>query len=218
LSYWQRKCQNARVTARKEIDGRTQRAERSRGAIVRALFELIGEGNPQPTAQQVAERADVGLRSVFRHFADMETLYAELGARVQDEASPYLRDVPTDGGVEARLARIVEQRADFYEVIAHYKRAGNLARRRSLFLQRQHGRLVRDLRERLERALPELARAPQSALEALDMVLSFDAWDRLRTDQRLSRERASAALEFAALALAAGLTRGSAARARGRRR
>ena len=185
---------------------------------MRALFELIGEGNPQPTAQQVAERAEVGLRSVFRHFADMETLYAELGGRVQTEAHPYMRDVPTDGDVEARLAKIVEQRADFYEVIAHYKRAGNLARRRSNFLQRQHGRLVRDLRERLQRALPELERAPESMLEALDMILSFDAWDRLRTDQRLSRERASAAVEVAVLALAVVVTRAPAAKGRGRRK
>src|SRR5262245_26963929 len=107
LSYWQRSCQNADVTARNQmrnqLDGRTQRAERSRVAIVRALFELIGEGNPQPTAQQVAERAEVGLRSVFRHFADMETLYAELGARVFAEALPHMRDAPTDGGIDDRL-------------------------------------------------------------------------------------------------------------------
>lgn len=202
------------MTARAQIDGRTQRAERSRDAIVRALFELIGEGNPQPTAQQVAERAEVGLRSVFRHFADMETLYAELGARVWAEAVPYLRDVPTDGSVEDRLLRVVAQRAEFYEVIAAYKRAGNLARRRSAFLQRQHGRLVRELRERLVSSLPELARAPGAVTEALDVVLSFDAWDRLRTDQRLTRDRASAAVEAAALALGASLSDGARAKAR----
>jgi AcrR family transcriptional regulator len=201
-----------------QLDGRARRAERSRDAIVRALFELIGEGEAQPTAQQVAERAEVGLRSVFRHFADMDTLYAELDARVQEEARPLLRDPPSEGSVAERALVIVAQRSQFYEGIAHYKRAGDLGRRRSVFLQRQHARLVRILRDRLLRALPELARAPESVVEALDVVLSFEAWDRLRTDQKLSRERATAAIETAVLALVARLPRSAPHKGRGRKR
>jgi AcrR family transcriptional regulator len=207
----------AERTAAAAADGRARRAERSREAIVSALFELIGEGNPQPTAQQVAERGRVGLRSVFRHFADMDTLYAEIGARVSEEALPLLHDAPVAGTVEERLIEMIGRRAAFYEAIAHYKRSGNLNRRRSPFLQRQHGRLVRELRERLTRGVPELARAPESLTEALDLVLSFDAWDRLRSDQKLSRERATAAVETAALALVSRLSRDSAVK-RGRKR
>ena len=203
------------MTMRPQLDGRALRAERSRDAIVRALFELIGEGEPQPTAQQVAARAEVGLRSVFRHFADMDTLYAELAAYVQAEALPLLRESPTAGSVAQRVLVIVAQRAAFYEAIAHYKRAEELGRRRSPFLARQHARLVRELRERLVRALPELAGVPESVVEALDVVLSFDAWDRLRTDQKLSRERAKAAVETAALAL---VQRTAPQKGRGRKR
>ena len=47
-------------------DGRVQRSERSREAIIRAMLDLIGEGIASPTAQQVALRADVGVRTVFR--------------------------------------------------------------------------------------------------------------------------------------------------------
>jgi AcrR family transcriptional regulator len=206
------------MTMRPQLDGRARRAERSRDAIVRALFELIGEGDPQPTAQQVAQRAQVGLRSVFRHFADMDTLYAELGARVQEEARPLLREPPTAGSVAERALVIVAQRSAYYEVITHYKRAGDLGRRRSPFLQRQHARLVRELRDRLLRALPELERVPESVIEALDVVLSFEAWDRLRTDQRLSRERATAAVETAVLALVAELPRAAPQKGKGRKR
>jgi AcrR family transcriptional regulator len=206
------------MTMRPQLDGRARRAERSREAIVRALFELIGEGDVQPTAQKVAARAEVGLRSVFRHFADMDTLYAELDARVQAEALPLLRDPPTTGSATERALVIVAQRSAFYEAIAHYKRAGDLARRRSPFLQRQHGRLVRELRARLLRALPELTRAPENVVEALDVVLSFDAWDRLRLDQRLSRERAAAAIETAVLALVAELPRSAPQKGKGRKR
>ena len=55
-------------------DGRALRSERSRRPIVEALFALVGEGVLQPTAQQVADRAGVGIRTVFRHFEDMDAL------------------------------------------------------------------------------------------------------------------------------------------------
>ena len=57
-------------------DGRRLRTERSKQAIIDAGLELIHEGQLVPTAQQVSERAGVGIRSFFRHFADMETLFA----------------------------------------------------------------------------------------------------------------------------------------------
>jgi AcrR family transcriptional regulator len=55
-------------------DGRVRRSERSRAAIVQALFELIGEGVLLPTADEVADRAAIGIRTVFRQFKDMDTL------------------------------------------------------------------------------------------------------------------------------------------------
>ena len=58
-----------------------QRGERSRQRIVAALFDLVGAGVLQPTAQQVAARAGVGMRTVFRHFSEMETLYAAMNGR-----------------------------------------------------------------------------------------------------------------------------------------
>ena len=54
--------------------------------------------------------------------------------------------------------------------------------------------LLRALRADLLRALPELRRAPADLVEALDLALSFEAWDRLRTDQRLGRDRARDAM------------------------
>ena len=76
------------------VDGRRLRSVRSRGAIVNGLFELIGEGNLTPTTHQVAERANVGIRSVFRHFEDMEALYATLDERLTDELRPMLQRTP----------------------------------------------------------------------------------------------------------------------------
>ena len=194
-----------RIAARETetVDGRARRSERSRHAIVTAFFELIGAGNPQPTAQQVAARAGVGLRSVFRHFEDMDSLYAELIERVQAAALPLLRDPPQTGTLEERALEIVRHRSAFFEALSPFKRSGDIVRHRSVFLQRQHGAVVRELRDRLLRGLPELDAAPEAVTDALDAALSFEIWDRLRRDQKLSRERATEALNAVALALVA---------------
>ena len=180
--------------AEPSTDGRQRRSERSREAIVQALFELVGEGILQPTAQQVAEAAGVGIRSVFRHFADMESLFVEMDGRLQRDALPLLRGTPPEGDVEKRARALADRRIAFFEKIAPYKRAGTIQRWRSEFLRGQHGTLVRALRADLLRWLPELRGAPADLVEALDLALSFEAWDRLRTDQRLGRERARDAL------------------------
>lgn len=189
-------------------DGRVRRSEKSREAIADAMFELVGEGVLQPTAQQVAERAGVGIRSVFRHFDDMEGLFAAVDARLRSEAIPLLREIEPEGALERRAGDLVERRVRLFERIAPYKRSANLARARSPFLRARHGALVRELRENLLRWLPELERAPTDLVEALDLATSFEAWDRLRSDQRLSRERAQVALERIVLALVDDLVTG----------
>jgi AcrR family transcriptional regulator len=184
-------------------DGRVRRSERSREAIVGALFDLIGAGQLQPTAQQVADRAGVGIRSVFRHFSEMETLYRAMDARLEGEAIRLLT-VPSEGGTPAaRVRALVRQRVALFERIAPYKRAANLIRWRSAFLQQRHLRMRRVLREDLLARLPELRRAPAAELEAIDLLTSFESWDGLRNDRRLAVKAAAAVVERAVLALVA---------------
>ena len=170
-----------------------------------ALHDLIGEGRPTPTAQQVAERAGVGLRSVFRHFSDMETLYAAMDARVRAEVTPLFETAPPEGDLRRRARALVAHRVSLYERIAPWKRSGNAHRWRSPFLRERHGAFVRQLRADLARWLPELERAPEPLAHALELATSFEAWDRLRGEQRLSRERAQDALAHVVLALVDGL-------------
>jgi AcrR family transcriptional regulator len=186
-------------------DGRARRRERSGRAIVDAMMALVSEGTLEPTAQQVAARARVGLRTVFRRFSDMESLFAEMGARVQAEALPLLADAGRGGDLGERARDLVHRRALLFERIAPYKRAANLRRWRSPFLLQCHAQLVGALRADLVRSLPELRRAGTGVTEALDLMTSFEAWDRLRTEQRLPRARAQAAVERTVLCLVGGL-------------
>jgi AcrR family transcriptional regulator len=194
-------CHHPGVASPELQDGRARRGERSRHQIVAALFALVGEGVLQPTAQQLADRAGVGLRTVFRHFEDMDSLFAEMDARLRGEALPLLGTPVSTGAVAARVRALVAARAALFERIAPYKRAGNVQRWRSAFLAATHRALVRELRAGLLRWLPELEDARPELVEALDLALSFEAWDRLRSEQRLGIERARDTLEHLALAL-----------------
>lgn len=198
-----------RIAANEEAghsaDGRVRRGERNREAILQAVLELVGAGELRPTAEQVAQRAGVGMRTVFRHFADMESLFAEMTARMEREVRPLFERAPPTGTPEERGRALVERRFALYERIGPFKRSANLARRSSPFLQRDHASMVRGLRADLLRAFPELAEAPEALVEALDYASSFEAWDRLRGEQRLGRERAQGAMERAVLALLASL-------------
>lgn len=185
------------------VDGRVRRSERSREAIVGALFDLIGEGSLQPTARQVADRAGVGIRSVFRHFSEMESLYRAMDARLEGEAVRLLTGPPATGTLPERVRALVRQRVALFERIAPYKRSANLLRWRSPFLQQRHQRMRRVLRDDLRTRLPELRRAPAEQLEAVDLLTSFETWDDLRADRRLGVPRAAAVVERTVLALVA---------------
>lgn len=173
-------------------DGRARRTARSRAAIENALFELIGAGRLQPTAQEVALRAGVALRSVFRHFSDTERLFASIDARLRREAAVLVERSRPSGTLLERLRAMVRLRATVFERIAPYKRSADLQRSRSPFIQRQQHALARQLRTGLRRWLPELAAAPADVREGLELVTSFEAWDRLRAEQGLGRTRAAA--------------------------
>lgn len=181
------------------LDGRVQRGERSRARILEAVFELIGEGTPRPTARQVADRAGVGTRTVFRHFEDMEALYAEIDARTLELARPLLEPgEPARGALSERARAFVARRAALYERVAPFMRSAAVQRWRSSFLSKRHAEMVRHLRRDLLAALPELEATGH--LEAAEALSSFETWDRLRRDQRLGRERAEEKLTAALLA------------------
>ena len=180
--------------AGQRTDGRVQRSERSREAIVVAMLELIGEGSLTPTAQQVAERADVGVRTVFRHFSDMETLYAAINERFSESAAGLFVSEIQTGPLADRVDGLLRNRIHALEQVGPYMRAAAIQRWRSDFLSQQHERNVRRLRRDLQKWLPEVEAAPAELADALEMALSFEAWSRLRVDQKLGNRRATQAL------------------------
>jgi AcrR family transcriptional regulator len=187
----------AKSRAPHEADGRRRRSQDSRARIVQAMLELVHAGDVAPAAEEVAARADVGLRTVFRHFKDMESLRREMTAVIEAELHAVI-DQPLKGATPCeRLREILQRRATVYEKIGPFKRAADVHRNHSTFLQASHARLVTGSRDILRRELPPEIARDRARFEAIDLLLSFEAWSRLRREQGLSIKRASEVLESA---------------------
>lgn len=176
-------------------DGRHRRSQDSRARIVAALLDLVHGGDVAPGAEQVASRAGVGLRTVFRHFADMDSLYLEMAAYVQREFLTVLKEPLTATDWRERLVEMQARQIGVYERIAPWRRAGDINRHRSPFIAANQTRFVAHTRDLLRAELPPEIARERRTFEAIDLLLSFEAWNRLRAIQGLSAKKAAEVLE-----------------------
>jgi AcrR family transcriptional regulator len=178
-------------------DGRRRRGQDNRARIVAAMLEMIRDGEVSPVAEQVAERAQVGLRTVFRHFKDMDSLYSEMSEVIEREVRAISEQPFGSAEPRGRVLELVARRGEAFEKIAPFKRASEALRHRSQFLDADSNRLVVALRAILEHIAPPEVVADRERLETLDLLLSWESWARLRREQGLSPVQARKVLESA---------------------
>ena len=95
-----------------------------------------------PSAERVAARAHVGLRTVFRHFNDMEGLYREMASAIENELAVPLAAMLAGADWRGRLIGLIGKRAALYEKIAPFKRAAD-AHRQQIHLPGRRSRAHR---------------------------------------------------------------------------
>ena len=178
-------------TAIDVTDGRRLRSRDSKRKIVTAMLELVREGRIAPTAEEVAQRANVGLRTVFRRFKDMESLYAEMSVAISEKVAPIIDEALSNDDWISNLQQLVARRARVYEIVMPYRVAADVLKFQSTTLLTHHRQIVSDERKRLLSVLPQSVSDDQALIEALEAILSFDMWNQLRNDQRLSASEAS---------------------------
>jgi AcrR family transcriptional regulator len=171
-----------------EVDGRRRRSERSRQAIIDAALALMEEGVLIATAQQIAERAGVGIRSFFRHFEDMESLSEAIDEQIRDKYEALFLGGDRGGSLEERIEHAVERHADAYESVSNIVLATLAQRWRYEVLRKNYARNQRGLRKDLDDWLPELKAMPRNRREAVDAIASFEMWHRLREHQGLGKK------------------------------
>ncbi|MBU6371811.1 MAG: TetR/AcrR family transcriptional regulator [Alphaproteobacteria bacterium] len=177
-----------------ETDGRRLRAVRSRDQIVEAMLALVGEGEMNPSAAQVAERARVGLRSVFRHYEDMDALYCEMSARIEAEILPLISAPFQARDWRGRLGELLARRAQIYERLMPFRVAGAVRRFQSAYLMQDQARMRALETETLRAIVPRSIIGDAALFASLDLAAGFEAWRALRQDQGLPRKRAEEAV------------------------
>jgi len=185
------------------VDGRRQRGERTRLAIIEAALSLQEEGVLVPTAQQISDRAGVLIRSFFRHFEDMETLFKAVDDHLRDSYEALFLGGDREGSMEERVSRAIERRSDAFERLKNLMLGTKAQLWRYEMLRSNYARSQRGLRKDLEQWLPEISNLPESSRESIDAIASFEMWHRLRAEQGLTRADSVAIIQSLLLGLIA---------------
>jgi AcrR family transcriptional regulator len=189
--------------ANPSVDGRRLRRDRNRETVVEALLELYREGNLSPSTDDIAARAGISARSVFRYFDDTDALVRTAVARQQEHLAPLYE--LTASADQPRAERIERFCADRLRLLEAMGPVGQLARSvgvRQPVVAQELGRIRAVLRSQVADlfadALSEVDPGERaSVLAALDVATSWEAHHLLRTDQRLSRPATQRAMATA---------------------
>ncbi len=159
------------------------------------MLDLVGGGAVSPSAAQVAEAAGVGLRTVFRHFSDMDALYREMTEAIEARVLPILLRSPAGDNWQARIRDLAERRAAIFETIMPYRISASVRRFESPYLMQDYRRMLRLEAETVEAHLPDAVRADIAAARGINVILSFATWRLLRHDQGLPVDEARAVVQ-----------------------
>ncbi len=163
--------------AAQQSDGRSDRGLRTHERIVLALFELIREGNLRPRGEEIADKAGVAVRTLFRHFDDMEGLFGTAQAFMSEEFGVDMVAPKVEGTLEERALAYAKAQGAIYEENRNY-----LLFYVSRAKTEEEANAIRSansqsLRLRLWSALPEVAAADPVSRHGVEALYSFQMWD-----------------------------------------
>lgn len=182
------------------VDGRRLRSERSRLAIARALLDVVRDTGLPPTVDEIAHRAGVSRRSVFRHFGDMTELYATAIVLQREDVSelfpgPELGQAP----LEERIRQMAVQLGAIYERCGAMIRVFRLHRSQNELLQRRWEADIAALRHFVGSVFSDCLAdyAPPDDVHvrnAISLALDPLTWETMREELGLSAPEARAVM------------------------
>jgi AcrR family transcriptional regulator len=170
-------------------DGRVARGERTRSSIADALYELLADGAENPSGRDIAERANVSLRSVFQHFDDIEAVYGELVSRQHERVAPFLAPVNSEVPLNERIEKLIESRDAMFALAAPLRRSMGTYRgvKTSHTIRRAMTYLQRAQREQILQTFALELNNNEQLLLQLEVCLSFETWNQFTSQHGLSR-------------------------------
>ncbi len=167
------------VLVEDSLDGRHQRRVANRAAVLDAMITLWSEGRYEARAAEIAERAGLSPRSLFRYFDDLDDLVRATIEHVLSlmGAVGEVRAAPADPTAH-KVRALVANRDELYDVVGVAAHAARVAQHRSALVAERIATTRRTARDQVARLFaPELARAPEGTLELVDLLTSFESWE-----------------------------------------
>jgi AcrR family transcriptional regulator len=174
------------------MDRRRAAVEETRRRIVEATLALHSENGIFGTSwQQIADRADVSVATVYKHFPTLEELVPACGALLQTLTDPPLleRAPQIFHGIdtrEERLARLVGEFFDFYERGEPYLEVD--ARERQMPLVQEWEAHMRMTREGFVREAVRPARLEEAMVRGMGALLDFPVFKSFRRQEVSKKE------------------------------
>jgi TetR/AcrR family transcriptional regulator, regulator of autoinduction and epiphytic fitness len=173
------------------VDGRRARRAANRQTVVDAMISLFAEGRLTPTAIEIAERAGLSVRSLFRYFDDVDDLAAAAIDYQATLAYPLLTlDAEPDDPLEFRIARLVESRVRQYQLLAPAARAARAVAHQRPAVAAKLAEVNGVRREQIRSLFAAEFAAMQPhdtrrTLAAVDVLCSFESYQFLRHEHDL---------------------------------
>ena len=181
--------QSLKLITKYKADGRRQRSVNTQATIVDAMMILIKKGILEPTAQQVADEAGLGIRTVFRIVKDKETLFSRMDEKVR-ESNQMLYQASPSGSLKDRIEGLMQIESKGYEVNIEFIKATLANKWKYKTLEENYKKNQLLLKKLMFAWLPEISQLDSNLQEFLTAINSPNFWIELRENQTLSVEKA----------------------------
>ena len=181
--------QSLKLITKYKADGRRQRSVNTQATIVDAMMILIKKGILEPTAQQVADEAGLGIRTVFRIVKDKETLFSRMDEKVR-ESNQMLYQASPSGSLKDRIEGLMQIESKGYEVNIEFIKATLANKWKYKTLEENYKKNQLLLKKLMFTWLPEISQLDSNLQDFLTAINSPNFWIELRENQTLSVEKA----------------------------
>ena len=174
------------------VDGRSLRRERNRQDIVDALLGLIENGETEISAALIASKAGLSERSIFRYFDDVNDLYRSVcDLAFSKEIEFALIDDAGIGSLDTKIENFVNQRVRIYTMNEKVAPAARSFAFKNPVIKNQlvFGRklLRAQITQHFAHELSAVDKSQQQvAVATIDALTTFESYDMMRSDQKMS--------------------------------
>ena len=170
-------------------DGRKLRSESTADHILNTAIKIARKGDiDNMTFNSIAKEANIGTRTIFRHFKDHESLQESLDQKLSEEFTSYFSKINKNDNLEKRIENVASTLIKFFTKNQNIIRWNLRNFWRDKNLRQNMFSWNKILRNFVYSILPEIQEKKKSEREILFECMSFLFFLRLNVVQELNEQ------------------------------